>query len=308
MPDSPSLPTIEPPPGFIASNIGQHRHFFANLTPSQATGLLVSCGGWEHCSPSYVVDRKKFPFHAIEFVSQGRGELTINGKAEPLYPGSIFTYAPETSHCMRSSQNEPMVKYFVDFTGKDAHKMTEGLRKAGVIQVARIDVVRGWFDQLLEAGEQASPESLRICSLLTELIIRHAASNPYRNNGDIGSVSLTAYERCRAMLHRDFLSLKSAGELASLCHIDVAYMTRLFQRHGNESPYQMLVRLKMNRAAEMLVTSGKTLMEIGEAIGVPDPFHFSRVFKRNYGISPKAFREGYHRKSSTDEHSTALHI
>jgi AraC-like DNA-binding protein len=108
-------------------------------------------------------------------------------------------------------------------------------------------------------------------------------------------VSRAGYERCLMLLRDHFPVLASADELARMAHMDAAYMTRLFQRHGGESPYQMLVRLKMNRAAERLVSGARSLKEIGAEVGFADPYHFSRVFKRAHGVAPKTFRENYHR-------------
>ncbi|MDR1279465.1 MAG: helix-turn-helix transcriptional regulator [Opitutaceae bacterium] len=165
--------------------------------------------------------------------------------------------------------------------------------------MARADVFQEWFELLLGAGELAGPESPRICSLLAELIVRHALANPLRPVGGAGAgagaASLVAFERCRAALRKNFRQLASAGELARACHLDTAYMSRLFRRYDSESPYRMLVRLKMNRAADRLVSSGAPLKEIGVEVGFADPYHFSRVFKRVYGLAPREFREGYHR-------------
>ncbi|AHF91719.1 DNA-binding domain-containing protein, AraC-type [Opitutaceae bacterium TAV1] len=285
----------QPPPGFISPRIGRHRHFFADLAPSHAPGVAVACGGWEQCAPDYVVERSHFPFQAIEFVSQGKGWLNLPGRQARLCRGSLFSYGRDTPHWFCSDPDDPMVKYFVDFSGRDAPALVADLQRAGTIQVARADVIQEWFEQLLDAGEQAGPGAARICALLGELIVRHAMANPLRTEEGAGAASLVAYERCRAALRKNFLRLASAGELARACHLDIAYMTRLFRRYGNESPYQMLVRLKMNRAAERLVTTGLPLKEIGEEVGFTDPYHFSRVFKRVYGLAPKVFRDGYHR-------------
>ena len=108
-------------------------------------------------------------------------------------------------------------------------------------------------------------------------------------------MSRAVYERCLMLLRANFLTLPSAGALARMAYLDVAYMTRLFQYHGKESPYRMLVRLKIDHAANLIITEARKLEEIGAEVGFPDPYHFSRVFKRVHGMSPKAFRKNYHR-------------
>lgn len=288
---------IQPPPGFLSTQVGKHRHFFANLVPSKAAGVVVACGGWEHCAPDYVVERANFPFHAIEFVSQGKGWLALPGRQVPLRRGSLFSYGGVAPHRFGSDPREPLRKYFVDLSGAGAAPLVAGLKAVGVVQVTRVDLVEEWFEQLLEAGAQSGSGAARVSSLLAELIVRHTMESATRSDNDPAATSRATYERCRATLQRDFLTLSSAGELARLNHLDTAYMTRLFQKVGNTSPYQALVRMKMNHAAKRLVASTLPLKEIGTEVGFPDPYHFSRVFKRTFGLSPRAFREGYHRGS-----------
>jgi AraC-like DNA-binding protein len=259
--------------------------------------VVIACGGWEHCAPDYVIERASFPFHAIEFVSQGKGWLALPGRQVALRRGSLFSYGGAAPHRFGSDPDEPLRKYFVDLSGAGAAPLVAGLKAAGVVQVTRADLVEEWFEQFLEAGAQSSSGAARVGSLLAELIVRHTMESATRSDDDPTAISRATYERCRATLQRDFLTLSSAGELARINHLDTAYMTRLFQKVGNTSPYQTLVRLKMNHAAKRLAASTLPLKDIGTEVGFPDPYHFSRVFKRTFGLSPRAFRENYHRSS-----------
>lgn len=54
------------------------------------------------------------------------------------------------------------------------------------------------------------------------------------------------------------------------------------------SPYQELLRLRMERAAYLLTNTPMKVFEVGVACGFPEPHHFSAVFKRYHGRSPRA--------------------
>jgi AraC-like DNA-binding protein len=294
------------PPAFISRQTGRRRYFFNNLAPAPAApGVVVACGGWERCAPDYVVERTDFRFHAVEFVAQGRGSLAIFGREYPLRAGSLFSYGPGVAHRIRSDPAAPLEKYFVDFSGRGAAGLARELQAAGVVRVARREIAQAWFEQLLETGAQTAGragrgaaarggDGRRVLALLVELIVRHALLGPSPPVGTT-PVSRAGYERCVMLLREHFPTLASADALARMAHMDAAYMTRLFQRHGGESPYRMLVRLKMNRAAERLVSGARSLKEIGAEVGFADPYHFSRVFKRIHGLPPRRFQENYHR-------------
>jgi AraC-like DNA-binding protein len=78
--------------------------------------------------------------------------------------------------------------------------------------------------------------------------------------------------------------------MAEECHLDAAYLCRLFQRYDHQSPYQFLMRLKMNQAAEWLQQSGALVKQVAVRAGFSDQFHFSRAFKGVFGVAPDVFR------------------
>ena len=83
---------------------------------------LVSVG-FEKCLPEFLVERVSYPetgrsnseieFTTIEFIISGNGELCLGGSNFNLEPGSLFSYKTGEYHKISSSQNKPMVKYFM---------------------------------------------------------------------------------------------------------------------------------------------------------------------------------------------------
>jgi len=67
--------------------------------------------------------------------------------------------------------------------------------------------------------------------------------------------------------------------------LEMRYQTAL-----KRSPYQELMRLRMEQAAYLLANTPMKVFEVGMACGFPEPHHFSAVFKRWHGRSPRASR------------------
>lgn len=57
------------------------------------------------------------------------------------------------------------------------------------------------------------------------------------------------------------------------------------------SPNDYLRKCRMERAAQLLLSTEHTVAEIGEQVGIPDAQYFSRVFKGYYETTPSAYRE-----------------
>ena len=55
------------------------------------------------------------------------------------------------------------------------------------------------------------------------------------------------------------------------------------------SPNDLLRVYRLNRAAELLLTREYTVGEVGERAGFGNQSHFSSLFKKHFGVSPRAY-------------------
>ena len=97
------------------------------------------------------------------------------------------------------------------------------------------------------------------------------------------------------------------GLLAAACRLDAAYLCRLFRRFDHQSPYQFLMRLRMARAAELLQDANRLVKQVAHELRFSDPYHFSRAFKRVYGVPPEQIaRLGRHELPANSSLETDL--
>ena len=279
------------PPSFFSADVARARRFYLDLNPPKDTSLAVVCGGFEHCTPDYTIRRSTFPFFSIEYVARGIGEVELKGRSYPLQPGRVFSYGPGVSHRIAGDTANPLVKYFVDFAGADALNLLRSCRlQCGrVSQIFPSNALQPIFDELIHSGLRVQPESTDLCIKLLEcLALRIAGARAPLEGAE--TLAFATYQQCRRYIEQRFLQLRTLEQIARECHVNNAYLCRLFRRYDNQSPYQYLLRLKMNFAAERLQESGALVKRVAEDTGFSDPFHFSRVFSSVLGLSPAAFR------------------
>ena len=65
-----------------------------------------------------------------------------------------------------------------------------------------------------------------------------------------------------------------------------------------QTPSDYIKTLRMNRAAELLKDETVTVAEVCYKVGISDPHYFAKVFKQQFGISPKKYQQG---KGQNDE-------
>jgi len=280
-----------PLPAFIVRQIVDYRYFFLNLTAPPEGELTVVCGGWTHCAPDYRVDRGDFEFYGLECIVQGKGMLRMGDVETPLLPGSVFAYRPFTPHSIRTDPDDPMVQYFIDFTGKGAERII-GPNVLGKNSATFIHDAQPVFDlceEMVETGIRGGVMAPRLSVGLLEMLSLRIEEKSHDDAPARGRAR-QSFERCRDILRQQFRTLQSINELATLTQLDPAYLTRLFVRFTRESPHDILIRLKMTEAAGYLAGQPCTVKEAAASVGYADPYYFSRVFKKHYGMPPAQFR------------------
>lgn len=278
-------------PDFFSTQVLEARRFYLDTYSRARRPLTVVCGGCEHCESSYEIDRAGFPFYSIEFVARGKGSLTLKAADYALFPSIVFSYGPRIAHRITTDTRDPLVKYFVDFTGPNARKMLAkyGLAPGNVVQVTAPEAILRIFDDLIKNGETDSRYTPLLCATIVQQLVLKIAETAVAEQVHT-TAAFSTYQSCREFIRKNCLALKGLGDVAEQCRVDAAYLCRLFKRFDTQSPYQYLMRLKMNAAAQRLQAPGTLVKEVAYELGFSDPFHFSRAFKKVFGVSPDAFK------------------
>jgi len=279
-------------PAFFSAQVREARRFYLDLAPPKDAALAVVCGGRESCRPDYLIRRSTFPYYSIEFVAAGKGSLCLDSRCCALGPGVVFSYGPGVAQHIVTDTRDPLVKYFVDFAGTRARRLLDShaLGPGTTARVRSPGRIQGLFDELIHDGRQGTGFAGTLCTALLEYLILKV-SNSLLPLCAAQTRAFATYERCRRHIEENCRQLRSLEQIARQCRVDRAYLCRLFRRYDRQTPYRLLVRLKMNLAAERLQQPGVLVREVAAELGFDDPFHFSRTFKHVFGVSPEAFRK-----------------
>ncbi|WP_226527276.1 response regulator [Metabacillus niabensis] len=93
-------------------------------------------------------------------------------------------------------------------------------------------------------------------------------------------------EKMRTQLSED-LTLKS---LAEEVYLNPTYLGRIFKQETGESFSSYLIKLRIEKAKELLKNPELKIYEVCEQVGYNDPAHFTHVFKKSLGITPQEYK------------------
>ncbi|MFT4703687.1 MAG: AraC-like DNA-binding protein [Bradymonadia bacterium] len=149
------------------------------------------------------------------------------------------------------------------------------------------------FEQLSPSLEGANSSAQR-AFLLRELVVGAMSDASVREFVFLEAASWgdSTRERMAAVIARHYLEPLHVPELAALCAMSLSSFKRHFRDIYHTSPGTWLSAARLKHARLLAVKSDATVSEICVASGYGDLSNFLRAFKREFGTSPIAMRNG----------------
>ena len=79
-------------------------------------------------------------------------------------------------------------------------------------------------------------------------------------------------------------------DIAAQCGLNRSYFGAVFRQSLRQTPQEFLIQYRMVKATELLKLTQLSIQDIANAVGYSNPLHFSRAFKKVYGLSPRIWR------------------
>jgi YesN/AraC family two-component response regulator len=92
-------------------------------------------------------------------------------------------------------------------------------------------------------------------------------------------------------LHQNFANSLTRQEIADAVGVSNNYLSEIFRQELGLSPWDCLTRLRLQKAKELLRTTGDNITSVAAQTGFDDSAYFSRVFRKNIGMSPQEYRQ-----------------
>jgi YesN/AraC family two-component response regulator len=116
--------------------------------------------------------------------------------------------------------------------------------------------------------------------------IRTALERKHRLSGEAQRL----VRKSMAFIHEHYSEPLSRHEIAQHASIAEDYLTYCFRQELGTTPIKYLQRYRVNRARTLLRESEQSITEIARRVGFSDSSYFSRIFHRETGLSPEAYR------------------
>ena len=148
-----------------------------------------------------------------------------------------------------------------------------------------LESVRKEFD----ADRQAAKALLvQAASLLRVEIDRQATDIDPQNK--TGGLAAWQVHRLNVFIEARLEQPIRLRELSAISKLSTAYFSRAFKLTFRQTPHAYIVRLRLEKAETLMLTSDLLLSDIAARCGFADQAHLCRLFRQQYAKSPAAWR------------------
>lgn len=238
------------------------------------------------------------PHFELLYILKGARGLRLNGIRRTAESGDLVVFRPGEVHEEFSASET--ISYFVfrfhPSQLQSAHLEFPPTDRTGpVITIPRRERFLELFSRMMDEHENRKPGSgLLLGAYMVEFVVllRRAVDEVLQSRPD-DEEDRRQNPRLRAAM--ETIQQNLAGELnlkklAQSVFMSVSHFAHTFKQHVGESPKSFLIRERIEKAKELLATSGKTAREIAAILGYDSPYYFYRQFRRRTGMTTAEFR------------------
>jgi len=232
--------------------------------------------------------------HQILLIQSGGGTAKLDGQNYPLQAGSLVNVPIGHVHAFSFQKNTKgwvttFADEFFDEVFASGGNVRQDLQQASVLDAdATVNQIVQQIWQEFSTEEKGRTQILRgLSSVLLGLVARQLGSAYSKENPSADSNIALKF---KALIEEHYTEHWPVSAYAKALSISPTHLTRLTKATLGVSALRLIEARIMKEARRNLAYTHLSISTIAYSLGYTDPAYFSRVFTRDAGISPKAFR------------------
>jgi len=282
---------------------------YLNVSPvEEKWGMYITTAGYSKVDPEANYPCQEHPAshhltwnrgrtlndYYIIFISKGKGKYeSALTQPSDVAAGTCFFLYPGVWHRYKPDPKSGWEEFWVGFNGFYIERlMANGFfeRENPIVHLGLNRDLLAQFRSLIEtvqASLAGYPQQIAGITMQILGVIYAVAHHQEYNDDPVGKLIAKA----KFMIQESFENSIDMEVLARELPMGYSAFRKAFKRLTGESPNQYHLTLRLNRAKDLLTSTILNINEIAAQTGFESVFHFSKLFKKKNGISPKHFRD-----------------
>ena len=221
----------------------------------------------------------------FRFLLSGHGWYFDGREQHDLYGGMVLALDGSAEGHVLCDADNPYDFYFINFNGRLARSIADRIIKQhGILfpfdqEKPIISLCERMFHLPLSEGRSFNLADALCSELLLHLVDDSSTPNP----------SVT-YNKIIRYLESHLNGPLDREQAAHYFQVHALTLDRICKQASQQTLRQVHEEMRMSLAQSLLRNKHQRINDIAQRIGYEDPFHFSRVFKKHSGMSPKQYQ------------------
>lgn len=127
-------------------------------------------------------------------------------------------------------------------------------------------------------------------TFLTTHLLRHYLARKHTIRDFVGGLPKHKLRLAIAYIHEHLEQELSLIEIATVVQMSPYHFSRLFKQSTGLTPHQYVTRYRIEKAKLLLARGELAIADISQEVGFQSQSHFTTIFRRLMGVTPKAYR------------------
>lgn len=247
-------------------------------------------------------------FIEIVIILKGKGHFLINGTDIPITEGNVLLLNPGTYHKSIPLPSHTLTECYLAFTDvefintpKNFFPLFHGQKILGKLpEKAKKEIF-----QLCSAMNQESQSRntgryfmlkaylIQVLCLLLRFDQQEELSDEHHMKGyEFKSPNKTyVVQQIMKYMESHYREKISLDQIAENMYLSPFYISKLFKSETGDTPINYLISLRMEKAKELLDRNPSlSIQQTAAQVGYEDAYHFSKLFKKYFGLSPMYYK------------------
>ncbi len=232
------------------------------------------------------------PSHTLLWFKNCNGKITDNtGKVLNVEKNQVAYMSKELEYTVEffntSPNQDDSVAFHFQLTNANNDEITPSLKP--LICIKNVDANLAFS---IDSAAKEFNKNIVCLPMITSVIYQMLAISCLRQRKRVVNHKYKYIsEGIELMENNSDLSL---NEIAKICGVSEGYFRKLFREYSGENPIDFRQKHRIEKAKQLLLIDTLSIGEIAEELHFSDIYHFSNVFKKIVGVSPRKYIKGNH--------------
>lgn len=235
-------------------------------------------------------------FLEISIILEGEARYFVDGRHVSLGAGHVMVFNPGAEHGEEQVEDTyshqlhiGLSNILLDDLPRNFFPNQRALLSLGKTQYSILE--KAW-ELTKEFTEQQSDYQLMGKALIIEMLVMILRSIEHNQEQFKPRLSQTEKRQQNLVNHSIYYLENHHAEeitleqLAQQLYVSPTHLSKVFREATGMSPINYLIQIRLKHANELLKVGELSIKEVASRVGYQDAYHFSKLFKKYYGVAP----------------------